>query len=84
MKWQQMREQYPNQFILIGNVLEEQISDTMFRIIGGELIEVSKDPKKIQRLYQEHKNSGKNVLYALPTTPNEFIVENIPIHGVFK
>jgi hypothetical protein len=34
MKWQQMREQYPNQFILIGNVLEEQISDTMFRIIG--------------------------------------------------
>ena len=84
MKWQQMREQYPNQFILIGNVLEEQISDTMFRIIGGELIEVSKDPKKIQRLYQEHKNSGKNVLYALPTTPNEFIVENIPIYGVFK
>jgi hypothetical protein len=45
MKWQKLREQYPEQFILMGDILEEQISETTFRIIGGELIEVSKDPK---------------------------------------
>ena len=84
MDWQKMREQYPDQFILIGNAIEEQVSETTFKIIGGELIEVSKDPKKILGMYQEYKRKGKNVLYALPTTPNEFLIENVPINGVIR
>ena len=84
MEWQKIRKQYPDQFILIGNILEEKISDTRFKIISGELIEVSKDPQKILRMYQEYKRKGKNVLYALPSTPNEFIIENVPINGVIR
>lgn len=84
MQWQEMREQYPNKFILIGNVLEEKISETTYKILGGELIDVSDDAKTIQRLYQEYKSKGKNVLYAIPSTPNKFIVENIPVNGVLR
>ncbi len=52
MEWAKIRKQYPDQFTFIGNVLEDKIFDTMFKIISGELIEVSKNPKKILKIYQ--------------------------------
>ena len=60
-----MRNQYPDQFILIGNVIEEKMTESTFRILGGELIEVSKDPKKILCLYQEYKRKGKKRFICL-------------------
>lgn len=80
MQWSAIRHQYPNQFILIGNVVEQQLNDNKCRIIAGDLIDVSDDAKTIQNLYQQHKRQGDNVLYALPTTTDEFIVEDIAVY----
>lgn len=84
MKWIEIRQKYPNKFILIGDVVEEKISENKFRVLEGTIIEVSDDGKKIIKLYREHKRSGKNVLFSLPTTPLDFIVEDVPVKGILS
>jgi hypothetical protein len=34
------------------------------------------------KLYQELKKSGKNVIYALPSTPEDFLIEDVPMMGI--
>jgi polysaccharide deacetylase 2 family uncharacterized protein YibQ len=84
MKWGEIRQRHPNKFILIGDVVEEKISPNKYRILEGTILEVSDDGKKIRKLYQEHKKSGKNVLFSLPTTPLDFIIEDVPVKGVLR
>ena len=62
--------------------MEEKIFANKYRILEGTILEVSDDGKKIRKLYQEHKKSGKNVLFSLPTTPLDFIVEDVPVKGI--
>jgi hypothetical protein len=47
MKWREIRQRYPNKFILIGDVVEEKISENKYRILEGTIIEVSDDGKKM-------------------------------------
>ena len=84
MKWSKIRQQYPDKFILIGNLVEESISNTKSKILEGKVLEVSDDGKEIRRKYREYKQRGFNVLYALPSTSQEFIVENVPFKGILK
>jgi hypothetical protein len=82
MKWPEIRNQYPNKFILIGDILEEEISETQSKIIEGKILKISYNGKEIRQAYQQYKRKGLNVLYSLPTTPEEFIVENVPFKGI--
>jgi len=82
MKWSEIRKQYPNKFILIGDILEETISETQSKIIEGKVLKISDNGKEIRQAYQQCKQKGLNVLYSLPTTPEEFIVENVPFKGI--
>ena len=84
MKWTEIRQKHPNKFILIGDVVEEKISATKYKILGGNILRVSKDGKEIRKAYQEHKKKGINVLFSLPTTPMNFIIENVNIQGSFR
>ncbi len=84
MKWSEIRKKYPNKFILIGDISEEKISKTKFRILEGKILEVSENGKDIRQAYQKYKKQGINVLYSLPTTPQDFIVENIPFKGILR
>ena len=82
MKWKNIHEQYPDRFVLLGNVVEEKISDFKSRIIEGTIIEVCDNGADIRNAYREHKKRGEKVLYSLPTTKEEFIVENVPFKGL--
>ena len=82
MKWSEMRKKYPDKFILIGDLVEEKISETQSKIIEGKILKVSDDGKEIREAYQEYKQKGIEVLYSLPTTSEEFIVENVPFKGI--
>lgn len=82
MKWSEMRKKYPDKFILIGDLVEEKISETQSKIIEGEILKVSDDGKEIREAYQQYKQKGIEVLYSLPTTSEEFIVENVPFKGI--
>jgi hypothetical protein len=82
MKWTDIRRQYPNQFILLGNLVEQKISDTKYKIVEGTILKVSDDAKEIREAYQHYKRAGKQVIYALPSTPQNFIVENVPFMGI--
>ena len=84
MKWQEIRKQYPDKFILLGDLVEEPISITRFKITEGEILKISDNAMEIRKAYQEYKQKGLNVLYSLPTTPEEFIVENIPVKGILR
>ena len=84
MKWSKIRQQYPDKFVLIGNLVEESLSNTKSKILEGEVLEVSDDGKGIRKKYREYKQRGLNVLYALPSTSQEFIVENVPFKGILK
>ncbi|OQY09219.1 MAG: hypothetical protein B6I30_10130 [Desulfobacteraceae bacterium 4572_187] len=77
-----MRKKYPDKFILIGDLVEEKISETQSKIIEGEILKVSDDGKEIREAYQQYKQKGIEVLYSLPTTSEEFIVENVPFKGI--
>ncbi len=82
MKWSEIRKQHPDKFILIGGFIEEKISGTQSKIIEGKILKISDDGKEIRKVYQQYKQKGMNVLYSLPTTPEEFIVENVPLKGI--
>ena len=82
MKWTEIRQKHPNKFILIGDVVEEKISETKYRILEGNILKVSEDGKEIRKAYQQHKQKGMNVLFSLPTTPMDFIIEDVPVKGI--
>jgi hypothetical protein len=84
MKWLEIRRQYPDKFILLSDIVEEKITDTKFRILEGRIIKVSDDPKEIRKAYQDYKKKGVNVIYSLPSTPQDFIVENVFFAGILK
>lgn len=82
MKWADIKKQYPNQFILIGEIVEERISDNQSKIIDAKVLEIRDNGKDIMQAYRRYKQQGMEVLYALPTTPEEFIVKNVPFKGM--
>lgn len=82
MKWSEMRKKYHDKFILIGDLVEEKISETQSKIVEGKILKVSDDGKEIREAYQQYKQKGIEVLYSLPTTSEEFIVENVPFKGI--
>ncbi|RKZ91721.1 MAG: hypothetical protein DRR19_06385 [Candidatus Parabeggiatoa sp. nov. 1] len=77
MKWAKIKALYPDKFILLGNLKEEPISSNKFKILEGEILMVSEDAKEIRKAYQAYSRQGKEVLYSIPSTPTEFIVENV-------
>ncbi|MCK5524218.1 MAG: hypothetical protein KAI83_13890 [Thiomargarita sp.] len=84
MKWLEIKQRYPDKFILLGNLVEEQISSHRYKILAGEILKVSDNATEIRKAYQEYNSQGKDVLYSLPSTTEEFIVENVPLKGIFK
>ncbi|MFH1963729.1 MAG: hypothetical protein ABIJ30_12820 [bacterium] len=84
MQWSEIRKQYPNKFVLIGEIVEEKMSETQSKILEGTVLKISDNGKEIRQVYQQYKHKGKEVLYSLPLTPEEFIVENIPYKGIIR
>ena len=84
MKWPDIRTQYPDKFILLGDLVEEKISETHRRIVEGTVLQVSDDAKEIRKAYQNYQKQGKEVIYSLPSTPQEFVVEDVPFMGLLK
>ena len=84
MKWSEIKKRHPDKFVLIGDIVEEKITDTKSKIIEGTVLETSDDGKEIRRFYQEYKQKGLDVLYSLPSTSEEFIVEDIPYKGIIR
>ncbi|MCP4350547.1 MAG: hypothetical protein GY795_34195 [Desulfobacterales bacterium] len=46
MKWSEIKKQYPNKFILIGDIVEERISENQSEIIEAKVLEVSDNGKE--------------------------------------
>ena len=65
MKWTEMRQKHPNKFILIGDVVEEKISETKFRILVGNILKVSEDGKGIREAYQQLYNISRKKMALL-------------------
>ncbi len=84
MKWSIIRNRYPDKFILIGDIIEKRISENHSKILEGEILKVSENGKEIRDAYMRYKKKGIEVLYSLPTTPDEFIIENIPYKGILR
>lgn len=84
MQWSEIRRQYPNKFILIGDIVEEKISATQSKILEGTVLKTSLSGKEIRLAYLQYKHQGKDVLYSLPSTPEEFIVENVRYKGIVR
>ena len=80
MEWMEIKKKYPDQFVLMGNLIEIKLSESKSQIVGGKVLQVSRDAKEIRNAYQKFKHQGENVLYSLPSTPMEFIVEDIPLN----
>ncbi len=84
MRWVDIKNKYPDKFILIGNIVEEKIDDSKYKILEGEILKVTDNPKEIMNEYQDYKDKGIEVLYSIPSTPENSIVENVPIVGILK
>ena len=84
MQWADIKNKYPDKFILIGNIVEEKIDDSKYKILEGKILKVTDNPKEIMNSYQDYKDKGIEVLYSIPSTPENFIVENVPIVGILK
>lgn len=84
MKWTDIRKQHPNKFVLLGDLKEEQLSDTKYRIVEGTILKVSDSAREIRAAYQHYKKKGQQVIFSLPSTPSDFIVEDVLVMGMLK
>ncbi len=84
MKWADIKKQYPNKFLLLGDLVEEHISDNQSKILEATVLEIRETGQDIMQAYRRYKQEGKEVLYALPSTPEEFIIRDVPFKGVFR
>jgi hypothetical protein len=84
MKWIDIKRQHPDQFILLEEIVEEKVAVDKYRVLSGKVLKLSNDFNEIRQLYREYKEQGKNVLYALPSTPEDFIIEEVPFMGILK
>jgi len=84
MKWSDIKALHPDKFILLGNLVEEQVSSNKFKILEGEVLMVSENIEEIRQAYQAYSQQGKEVLYSIPSTPIEFIVENQLLKGILN
>lgn len=84
MKWADIRRKNPDRFILIKDIQEERGTEGSFRVLGGTVLVVTNSPKELFSAYREHKKRGENVLYCLPTTPEDFIVEEKAMLGILR
>ncbi len=82
MKWAEIRTLHPDKFILIGDIVEERISGARSKILEASILEISDSGKEIMRAYRMYKKKGFNVLFTLPSTPEDFIIKNIPLKGI--
>ncbi len=83
MKWAEIKKQYPHKFLLIGDIVEERISEHQSKIIEAKVLEIRDNGKDIMQAYRHYKQQGMDVLYSLPTTSEEFIVRNVPFKRIF-
>ena len=81
MEWSEIRKQYPNRCILMGDLKEERISEKIYRIKEGTVLKVSDDYREIMDAYSECKKKGIEVFYTLGT-PDDLIVEEVPVVGI--
>ena len=58
MKWADIKKQYPNQFILIGDIIEEHISASQSKIIEANVLEIRDNGKDIMQAYRDYKQKG--------------------------
>jgi hypothetical protein len=84
MKWIDIKMQYQDQFILLEEIVEEKVAVDKYRVLSGKVIKISNDFNEIRKLYRERKEQGKSVLYALPGTPEDFIIEEVPFMGILS
>lgn len=82
MEWSEIRRRHPGKFVLLGDVEEQRMDAERFRVRGGTVLLATDDPQMLFKAYRERKGRGENVIYALPATPEEFIVEEKAILGV--
>ena len=66
MKWSEIRQQYPNKFILVGDIVEEKISETRSKILEGNVLKVSEDGREIRKVYQQYKKNTNRRRMATP------------------
>jgi len=83
MKWNQIRNNYPNQFILLRNYITEFIDNKHFRVIEGEVVSNHNNFSELQREYKNYRNKGEDVIFCLPQT-DDFIVETAPMMGILN
>lgn len=84
MKWSDIKSKYPDKFILIGDIVEKKISESKYKILEGKILKVADNPKEIMNAYQDYKDKGIDVLYSIPSTTKDFVVENVPIVGILR
>ncbi len=84
MKWSEIKKSFPDKFVLIGDIVEEKISETRSKVIEGTVLEISDNGNDIRKYYRQYRKMGKNVLFSLPSTSDEFIIENIPYKGIVR
>lgn len=84
MKWSDIKSKYPDKFILIGDIVEKKISESKYKILEGKILKVADNPKEIMNAYQDYKDKGIDVLYSIPSTTKDFVVENVSIVGILR
>jgi len=84
MKWADIKKQYPDKFLLIGDIVEKRLSERESQVLEVNVLEIRETGQDIMQAYRRYKQEGKEVLYALPSTPEEFIIRDVPFKGVFR
>jgi len=53
MQWSEIRKQYSGKFVLLGEIVEEKMSETQSKILEGTVLKISDNGKEIRQVYQE-------------------------------
>ena len=81
--FQEIRHQFPSQFLVLVDPEEQKVGPTTLEVIGARDVHAYESGEDMFAAYKTFRKQGLNVRFCTPQYKDKFLVEQIPTLGIF-
>ena len=84
MTFQEIRKQYPSQFLVLVEPEEKRHSVNQIEVVGAQEVFAYESGEEMMEAYRSMKKKGMQVKFCTPHYKNRFVVEQILTGRIFS
>jgi len=81
--FQEIRQQYPSQFLVLVDPEEQKIGPSTIEVVGAMNVYAYESGEEMFAAYKDFRKQGISVRFCTPQYKDKFLVEQIPTLGIF-